>query len=118
MSDQASRLAQLEDNVAKLQQSLTDYQSQPTSMPSAGLKIAETVAGDSAYPTTGNTFYIIFQDGSYVRQLGETTGTFLNRSSSAECLCYNISEEIPPEGSLIAVFERNGYWWTQWNTPS
>ena len=116
MADLASRVEMLEDSIARLQRHASVFETNPTSVPSAGVKIARTVAGPETYPTGGNTFYIQFMDGSFTRALGQTSALYEQRSAST-FMCYNISEELPPEDTEIAVFGRNGYWWTYWAAP-
>ena len=113
MADLASRIELLEDTIARLQRHTPTSETNPTSMPSAGVKIARTVAGPETYPTDGNTFYIQFMDGSFEPALGETSALYQQRSANTY-MCYNISEELVPENTEIAVFNRNGYWWTYW----
>ena len=112
-----NRISNLEMKLSDLERQLGALERSPTSMPTAGVKVAKAVAGPSAYPTTGNTFFIQFQDGEYTRAPGQTSGTFTDMATSAYCICYNIGETLPPEDSLVAVFNRDGYWWTYWAEP-
>jgi hypothetical protein len=116
MADLASRVEQLEERLTRLQQATSSSQTNPTSVPTAGVKIARTVAGPESYPTDGNTCYVQFMDGSFDRSLGQTSALYQQRSASTY-MCYNISEELIPENTEIAVFNRNGYWWTYWAAP-
>ena len=110
-----ARIAKLENMAAQLGQSLVSRPASSTSAPYSNYRLAKAVAGDSAYPTTGRTFYIDMLDGEYSRALGATSGTFNNRhSSSGKFMCFNLNNVLPPEGEFLLVFEHHGYWYTQW----
>lgn len=81
-------------------------------MPYVNTRPAKAVAGPSSYPGSGNTFYIQFLDGSYTRLTGNQTPTYVGRRAITSTLCHNIRNTLPPENTIIEVFEWKGYWWT------
>ena len=93
------------------------FESNVTSMPFSNFRLAKVVAGPETFPTTGHTFYIEFLDGEYTRVLGNTAPFYQSRSPRLP-ICYNLNETIPPEDSIIKVFEQSRQWWTWWGVGS
>jgi hypothetical protein len=112
-----ARVEKLEGLIARLQGHMKPFESNVTSMPYNNFRLAKVVAGPEAFPTEGHTFYINFVDGEYVRTLGNTAPLFQSRSPRLP-ICYNLNETIPPENSIIKVFEQNRQWWTWWGVGS
>ena len=106
----SERLLKLERRIAELEAQLR----RPVggSMPYVNTRPAKAVAGPSSYPGSGNTFYIQFLDGSYTRLTGNQTPTYVGRRAITSTLCHNIRNTLPPENTILEVFEWKGYWWT------
>lgn len=86
----------------------------PSTAPVKNSRLARTVNGGTSYPSSGNTFYIEFLDGSYTKSPGNQTPTLAARQSVNFAVCQNLASTLPSEGTKLHVFEWRGYWWTYW----
>jgi len=88
-----------------------------TSMPHKQVRLARTSAGPGIYPSSGDTFYIDFLDGQYTKAAGSQSPVYIDRHGTAFELCHNMARTLPPENTLLHVWEWDGYWWTEYRGP-
>lgn len=118
MPSDGERLYVLEQEMRRLQASVDQLSVRNvTSMPYKQTRLARAVAGPTAYPPTGDTFYIAFLDGTFPESSGDQTPSYtLRHSGTAFALAHNLSGSLPTENSEILVHEWNGQWWYESGT--
>ena len=83
------------------------------------VRLAKTVQdpNTSTYPSSGNTFWVVFLDGFYYKDDGQQTPTYLQRQpdDAALALTHNVGPTpYIPEGTEIEVWFQNGQWWANY----
>lgn len=108
------RLATLERRVEELMRTSSRQQAFNGRQHAAQqIRMAETAAVGGSYPTSGNTFGIIFQDisVSLPTSPGSQTVTRTDRTSTAADYATTVDGSYVSEGSYVAVTYKSGHWW-------
>ena len=77
-------------------------------------RLARTTTSTSYPGQPANSFEIEFLDGTFTETPGQQTPTYTARSANPTAVCHHIAGNLPPENTVIEVFQHNGKWWTQY----
>lgn len=83
--------------------------------PGSNIRIAKVITSGT-HPTTGQTFEIEFEKGTYT-EAGGNTPTYSQRVTATDWCC-NVIDHIPALNDYILVWYLNDRWWTKCEDPS
>lgn len=114
------RLQSIEAQTAALQAQLSGRMQPNQFVWPEDVKLVKTVGdtGDPSYPTSGNTFPIVFLDGSYTAASGAQTPTLAQRSNDFQSYVHNLAARpFLPEGTIAVAYRIGKQWWTSTPNP-
>jgi hypothetical protein len=81
-------------------------------------RTARTVESGGSYPSSGNTFPIIFVDGEYTETAGNQTPTYTARAATPSHFVHNVADQYISVNIEVQVWFENEQWWCEHTTEA